>query len=179
MVSSRALTVKEYLASLPADRRAAIATVRKVVRAHLPSGFEETMQYGMITYVVPLATYPQGYLGKKDVPLPFVSLAAQKNHSALYLMNVYGNVELERWFRAAYAKSGKQLDMGKACVRFKSAGDLALDVIGEAIAKTPVRDYVDRYVATRGSAKKPKALAKKPAKTTAPAAHAKRKSRGS
>ena len=171
----RATSVSEYLQALPPLAKKELLLVRAEIRKRLPKGYAEMMQYGMITYVVPLTTYSQGYLGKKDVPLPFVSLAAHKNYHAIYLMNVYGNADLERWFRAAYAKSGKKLDMEKSCVRFKSAGDLALDVIGDALAKTPVRDYVDRYDATRGSARKPKARAGKPVKATPPAARAKRK----
>jgi len=148
-MQTKATTVVEYLASLPPERRRELATVRKAVKRALPKGYAEIIQYGMISYVVPLKLFPEGYLGKKDVPLSCVSLAAQKNFYALYLMNVYGSSELERWFRAAYAKSGKKLHMGKSCVRFKSAADLALDVVCEAIARTPVSDFVERYVAAR------------------------------
>ena len=150
---SQATSVSEYLAGLPPERRKELSSVRAVIKKKLPKGYAETLQYGMITYVVPLKTFPEGYLGKKDVPLPFVSLAAQKNHLALYLMNVYGDPELERWFTAAYARSGKQLSMGKSCVRFQASADLALDVIGEAIARTPVAEYVERYAAARGKTK--------------------------
>jgi hypothetical protein len=144
-----AATVAEYLASLPPERRKELATVRAAVKRALPKGYAEMLQHGMISYVVPLKLFPDGYLGKKDVALPCVSLAAQKSFYALYLMNVYTSPELERWFRAAYAQSGKKLDMGKSCLRFKSAADLALDVICEAIARTPVPDFVERYVAAR------------------------------
>lgn len=143
--------MSEYLAELPSERRAELSVVRTLIKKHLPNGYSETVQYGMISYVVPLKLFPDGYLNQKEVPLPFVSLAAQKNYFALYLMNVYGNPELERWFRAAYAKSGKKLDMGRSCVRFKKAGELALDVVGEAIARTSVKDYIERYVAARGN----------------------------
>ena len=138
--------------------------MRAAVKRALPKGYAETLQHGMISYVVPLKLFPDGYLGNKDVPLPFVSLAAQKNFCALYLMNVYGSPELEDWFRAAYANSGKKLDMGKACVRFKSADDLALDVVCETIARTPVADYVERYTAARAA---PRAEARSRAQTTA------------
>jgi hypothetical protein len=148
-MQTQATTVAEYLASLPAQRRTELARVRTAVKRSLPKGYAEVLQHGMISYVVPLKLFPDGYLGKKDVPLPYVSLAAQKNFYALYLMNVYGSRELEDWFRAAYANSGKKLDMGKSCVRFKSADDLALDVICEAIARTPVAVYVERYTAVR------------------------------
>jgi len=152
-MQSKATTVAEYLASLPPDRRKELAMVRTAVKRALPKGFTETLQYGMISYVVPLKVFPDGYLGKKDVPLPYVSLAAQKSFYALYLLNIYGSPELERWFRAAYAKSGKKLDMGKSCVRFKSTADLALDVVCEAIARTPVTAFVERYVAARSPAR--------------------------
>jgi Domain of unknown function (DU1801) len=142
-MQSKAPTVTEYLASLPEERRKAIATVRSVIKKNLPKGYRETMQYGMITYVVPLERYPQGYLGKKDVPLPFVSLASQKNHMAAYLLHVYGDAQLKHWFQTAWKKSGKKLDMGKSCVRFKKVEDLALDVVGESVARMPV----DRFIA--------------------------------
>lgn len=148
-MKSAATSVPEYLASLPAERRKELAAVRAVLRKHLPRGYVETMQYGMISYVVPLKLYPAGYLNKKDVPLPYVSLAAQQNYCALYLMNVYGDPKLERWFRAAWSKSAKKLDMGKSCIRFKAAADLALDVVGEAVAATPVAEWIERYEATR------------------------------
>ena len=156
-MQSQATSVREYLAALPADRRAELATVRSLIKKRLPEGYVETMQYGMISYVVPLKLYPTGYLDKKDVPLPFVSLAAQKNYFAVYLMNVHGDAELERWFRSAFARSGKRLDMGKACVRFAKAEDLALDVVGEAVARTPVNDFIARYEALRTKSPKRKA----------------------
>jgi hypothetical protein len=148
-VHSKAATVSEYLKGLPEDRRKELSKVRSVIKKHIPKGYQETLQYGMISYVVPLSLYPAGYLNKKDVPLPFVSLAAQKSHLALYLMNVSGDPKLDRWFRDAWAKTKKKLDMGKACVRFKFADDLALEVIGEAIARTPVAAYLERYEAAR------------------------------
>jgi hypothetical protein len=153
----KAATVAEYLATLPAERRKELEVVRRVIKKHLPKGYAEEMQYGMIGYVVPLKTFPEGYLGKKDVPLPYVSLAAQKHYLALYLMNVYADPKLERSFRAAYAKSGKKLEMGKSCVRFAKAADLALEVIGDAVAHTSVQAQIERYVAARGAKRRVKA----------------------
>lgn len=153
-VQSQAATVSEYLSSLPPERKRELSKVRAVIRKHLPKGYRETMQYGMISYVVPLSRYPEGYLNKKDVPLPYLSLGAQKSHLALYLMNVYGSPELEQWFRAAWAKSGKKLDMGKSCVRFSRAEDLALDVVGEAVSRTPVDAFVERHEAARQQPRK-------------------------
>ncbi len=150
-MKSSAKTAKEYLDQLPPDRRTAIEAVRKVILKNLPKGYEETMQYGMISYVVPLARYPDGYLGRKNEPLPYASLASQKNHMAIYLMTIYGDKKAEAWFKNAYKTGGKKLDMGKSCVRFKKLDDLALDVIGNAIALIPVEDYIRRYEQTRKS----------------------------
>ena len=147
---STAATPTEYLKSLEPEQRSTLSKVRAAIKKALPKGYAETMQYGMITYVVPLKLYPAGYLGKKDVPLPFVSLAAQKRHLAIYLMNVHGNPELGSWFKAEWKRSGKKLDMGKSCLRFSALEDLALDVVTESIARSPVEDFVARYAATRG-----------------------------
>jgi hypothetical protein len=144
-MQSKAKTVKEYLNSLPADRKQGIEAVRKVILQNLPKGYEETMQYGMISYVVPLKTFPEGYGGKKDVPLPYACLASQKNYFALYLMGPYGNKDFDTWFRKAYKATGKKLDMGKGCVRFKKLENLAVDVIGEAMSKVPVNKFVSQY----------------------------------
>lgn len=148
-MQSKATTVKEYLESLPEDRRKAISAVRKEILKNLPKGYEEVMQYGMIGYVVPLSIYPAGYLGKKDVPLPYAALASQKNYMSVYLMNIYGDKKGEEWFKKAYAKSGKKLDMGKSCVRFKKLEDLPLEVIGEAVGRTSVEEMIRGYERAR------------------------------
>jgi hypothetical protein len=144
-MQSKSKTVKEYLAELPAERRSAIQTVREVILKNLPKGYEEVMQYGMIGYVVPHSVYPPGYHCDPKQPLPFACLASQKNHMAIYFMNIYGHKETEAWFRQAYKASGKKLDMGKSCVRFKKLEDLPLEVIGQAVAKTPVKNYIEYY----------------------------------
>ena len=161
MVTTKAQTVREYLAGLPADRRAAISAVRKVIRDHLPQGYEEGMLYGMISYYVPLSRYPETYNGQ---PLTVASLGSQKSHMALYLMCVYGDRELERWFAAAFRKAGKKLDMGKSCVRFRSLDDLPLDVIGQVIAKTTVDDFIAGYERSRAPVGKRRSTAARPAK---------------
>ncbi len=143
---SKAATVAQYLAELPADRREAIAAVRRVILDNLDDGFEEGMSYGMIGYYVPHRLYPAGYHCNPKQPLPFASLASQKNHMSLYLMAIY--FEGESWFREQWAKTGKKLDMGKSCVRFKKLDDVALDVIGAAIARFSVRRYIELYEAT-------------------------------
>jgi hypothetical protein len=153
MASSTASTVDTYLASLPADRRAAIARVRSVVNARLPRGYEETMQYGMISWIVPASRLAETYNGQ---PLALAGLASQKQYMALYLLSIYGDARLATWFKAAYKASGKKLDMGKSCLRFKTLDALPIDVIGDAISKVSVDDYVARYHAARSKSVKPK-----------------------
>jgi hypothetical protein len=144
-MKSTAATVEQYLAELPEDRREAIQTVRATILKNLPNGYEEGMQYGMIGYYVPHSLYPPGYHCDPKQPLPYASLASQKNHMAIYLMCVYGNAEQETWFREAWAKTGKKLDMGKSCVRFKKIEDLPLKVIGQAIKRVPVKNLIAHY----------------------------------
>ena len=144
-MQSSAKTVKDYLASLPADRRAAIQAVRQTILDHLDPTYEEGMQYGMIGYYVPHSVYPAGYHCDPKQPLPFVCLASQKNYMSLYMGCVYGDHELARWFREAWAKTGKKLDMGKSCIRFKKLDDLPLAVVGEAISRMPVKTLIEFY----------------------------------
>ena len=146
MAQSTAQTVDEYFDELPPDRQQAIAAVRKVILDHLPEGYEETMQYGMIGYVIPLEKYHVTYNGQ---PLEYAALASQKNYMSLYLMNIYGDKETEQWFIEQYRASGKKLDMGKSCVRFKKLEDLPVDLIGKAIGRTTVADFIERYEASR------------------------------
>ena len=146
-MQSKAQTVNDYLAALPDDRRAAIEAVRKVIRKNLPKGYEEGMQYGMIGYHVPHKLYPPGYHCDPKQPLPFAALASQKNYMSVYLM-CYMDEKMDKWLRAAWAKSGKKLDMGKSCIRFKKVDDLALDIIGEAIARVPPAEYIELYEST-------------------------------
>ncbi|HLP86227.1 MAG TPA: DUF1801 domain-containing protein [Phycisphaerales bacterium] len=183
-MQSKAATVAEYLASLPADRRAAIEAVRKVVLKNLDKSYQETMQYGMIGYSVPHSVYPAGYHCDPKQPLPFAAIASQKNYMSLYLMSPYcgcvddpEHKEYAHWFRDAWAKTGKKLDMGKSCIRFTKVDDLALDVIGEAIKKVPAKRFIEGYEAALGDrVKKPAAKAEKTsAKTKATKPVAKKK----
>jgi hypothetical protein len=144
-VQSKAKTVKEYLAELPPDRKAAISAVREVILKNLPKGFEEVMQYGMIGYVVPHTAYPPGYHCDPKQPLPFVALASQKNHMAVYMMNIYMDKETENWFVKSYRATGKKLDIGKSCIRFKKLEDLALEIIGQAVGRKSVKEYIALY----------------------------------
>jgi hypothetical protein len=148
-MQSDADSVEAYLAELPEDRREIVAAVRSVVLEHLPPGFEEGMQYGMIGYYVPLERYPETYNGR---PLGVAALASQKRHLSLYLMGIYGDDGESSWFRERWGETGKKLDMGKSCVRFKRLDDLALDVVGEAIARTSAEDFIAAYERSRGLA---------------------------
>ncbi|MGH8030112.1 MAG: DUF1801 domain-containing protein [Arenimonas sp.] len=141
MVSSAATTVENYLAELPPERRAVVATVREFVNEHLPPGYVEAMAYGMIGWGVPLARYPDTCNGQ---PQGYVGLAAQKNAYSLYLMGCYIDSAEDRALRAAYAKAGRKLDMGKCCLRFKSLEALLLEDIGKVIASMPMDDYIAR-----------------------------------
>jgi hypothetical protein len=145
---SDAATVEEYLASLPEDRRTTISAVRDTVNAHLPKGYVEQMQHGMIGWAIPLEDYPDTYNGQ---PLGIVALANQKNHMALYLMGLYSSESEVAWFRQQYAERGLRLDMGKSCVRFKRLDQVPLDVIGEVIAKVPPALFIERYEAARAA----------------------------
>ena len=151
-MQSRATTVKAYLQELPADRRAAIKAVRDVILANLPAGYEERISYGMIGYVVPHSLYPAGYHCDPKSPLPYAIFGSQKSHMALHLMTVYGDPVTEKWLRNAWAGAGKKLDMGKCCIRFKKLEDVPLDVVGQAIARVPVKCYIAHVEQLLGTA---------------------------
>lgn len=146
MASSKATTVEQYLAELPDDRRAEIERVRDAVNAALPPGYSEEIGYGMIGWVIPLTDYPDTY---NKQPLAYAALAAQKNYNSLYLNCVYASPERTERLKAAFAKAGKKLDMGKSCIRFKTAGELPLDVIGDEIASTPPQQFIRIYEEAR------------------------------
>lgn len=155
-MTSTASTIGEYIASLPEDRRAAIGELHSKILEVLPPGYEPTMQYGMISYVVPHSRYPAGYHCDPKQAVTFVSLGSQKNHMALYLMCVYGGGERADQFREKYLATGKKLDMGAACLRFKKLEDLAVDVVLETIASIPVDKYLATYEAAIPPSKRPK-----------------------
>jgi hypothetical protein len=144
MAQSKAKTPAAYLKELPADRRREVARVREMVRKHLPAGYRETMNWGMITYEVPLERHPKTYNGQ---PLCFAGLAAQKNYLSLYFMPVDA-ATLAR-LKAAFEKAGKKLDMGRSCIRFKRAADLPLDALGAEIAAVPVDKFLSYVEASR------------------------------
>ena len=146
VAQSTAATVEDYLAELTEERRRAIAEVRATVLAHLPDGYHETMQHGMISYVVPLETYPVTY---NRLPLVYAALASQKNYMSLYLMNIYAETGAEQWFVDGFKSRGKRLNMGKSCVRFKKLDDLPIDLVGMAIARTSVAQFIELYEMSR------------------------------
>jgi len=146
MFQGKAKTVAEYLDSLPDDRRAVVGKLRTFVNEHLPKGYKEQMGWGVITYAVPLSILPDTYNGE---PLCYVAIAAQKNHYSLYLMAAYGNSAQAKRLADGFKRHGKKLDKGKSCLRFTSLDDIALDVVGEVIASTPMEKYVDVYKASR------------------------------
>lgn len=160
MQSSSARTVDEYLSQLPAERREALTELRRVILEHLPSGYEEGIQFGMIGYSIPLSRYPNTY---NRQPLSVVALASQKQYMSLYLMAVYGDAAKERELAAAFREAGKKLDMGKSCVRFRSLDDLPLDAIAEVIESTSVDDFIALYELVRSSASGKSSATKKKA----------------
>ena len=147
MARSDASTVEEYLDSLPADRREVVSRVREVILRNLPRGYSESMNWGMISYEVPLEKYPDTYNGR---PLGYAALAAQKNYFVLYLLGAYQDSEQERRLREGFDAAGKKLDMGKSCIRFKRLEDLPLEVVGRAVATTPPAKFIEQYEKARG-----------------------------
>ncbi len=149
-MQSKALTPEQYVQQLPDERQSALESLRKSIRENLPPGFEETMSYGMIGYVVPLSLYPGGYHAKPELPLPFINIASQKNYIALYHMGLYSDKKLLEWFKNAWAaRTSQKLDMGKSCIRFKHSEEIPYDLIAELATKISVREWIKRYEANR------------------------------
>jgi uncharacterized protein YdhG (YjbR/CyaY superfamily) len=146
LVRSEASSVEQYLAELPDDRRDAIEAVRDVIVERLPDGYVEEMNWGMISYSVPLETYPDTYNGQ---PLMYAAVASQKNHMAVYLSGVYADEGRRETFLDKYRETGKRLDMGKSCVRFRTIDDLPVDLIGDTIAGIDVDTFIEVYEAAR------------------------------
>lgn len=145
-MQSTAKTPAEYVDSLPDERKIVIENIRKTVLDNLPEGFEETMSYGMLGYVVPHSVYPDGYHCDPKTPLPFLSVASQKNFIAFYHMGIYADETLLNWFVTEYPKHCKtKLDMGKSCIRFKKMNDIPLELLGQLVAKMSVQDWISLY----------------------------------
>ncbi|HWY37120.1 MAG TPA: DUF1801 domain-containing protein [Bacteroidia bacterium] len=141
---SNATTVKEYVDSLPEDRKEAISQLRKVVLKNIPKGFKEVINYGMIGYVIPHSLYPKGYHCDPEQPLPYMNIASQKNFIAVYHMGVYGDKKLLDWFIKEYPKHSKtKLDMGKACIRFKKPDQIPYKLIGELASKITAERWIE------------------------------------
>lgn len=137
---------EEYISQLSDERKNAIESLRTTIKSNLPKGFEETMSYGMIGYVVPHSIYPSGYHAKPIEPLPFISIASQKNYIALYHMGIYVFPDVLAWFQEAYPKHVKsKLDMGKGCIRFKKTENIPYDLIAELCRKITLEDYLIKY----------------------------------
>jgi hypothetical protein len=156
----KATTVVQYIAGLEPERRAPIARLRDTIARKLPRGFEERMSYGMIGWVVPHTLYPAGYHCDPKLPLPFLALASQKQAISLHHMGLYADAELLAWFTAAHARaSAKKLDMGKSCIRYKKAGDIPFDLIGELAGKMTPKQWIELYESTIKDARRQAARA--------------------
>ncbi len=143
-------TVAQYLEAIPEERKEAFQKLRNVILEHLPEGFEETIQYDMPAYVVPHSLYPAGYHCNPADPLPFISIASQKNFIALYHMGIYADPELLAWFEGEYPKHSKtKLNMGKSCIRFKNVKNIPYDLIAELVAKVPPEKWIGTYDASK------------------------------
>ncbi len=164
-MTAKPTTVTQYLASLDPDRKKALQAVRKVIKANLDPKVKEGIQYGMIGYFIPHSVYPDGYHCSPEQPLPFLSIASQKNHMAVYLFCIYGDEAEAARFEKQWAKSGKKLDMGKSCVRFKKLEDMCLTSLGAAVKRMTAAKFIKHYEANMVSAtaRKKKPAGKKPA----------------
>jgi len=148
MMQIKAYTSEDYLEQLPEDRQEALNRLRNILLQNLPAGFEETISYGMIGFVVPHTLYPAGYHCDPKLPLPFISMASQKNFIALYHMGLYADQRLLDWFIAEYTKHSKtKLDMGKSCIRFKKPDQIPYSLIGELAAKITPQAWMETYEA--------------------------------
>ena len=172
---SSAATIKDYLAALEPERRKAIQALRKVIKANLDPKFQETMQYGMIGYSVPHKHYPAGYHCDPKQPLPFASIASQKNHMAIYLFCIYIEPDGPEQFAKAWKATGKKLDMGKSCIRFKKLEDVPLEVVAETIQGISVDRFIESYEAARATPSRSAAKKKKATKKKQSAAQASKK----
>ena len=145
-MQSKANSVEQYLNDLPEDRKESLSIVREAIVKNLPTGYVEVMNWGMITYEVPLETFPDTYNGK---PLMYAALASQKNHMSVYLMGCYMSPEIRKKFENAYKQSGKKFDAGKSCIRFKKEEDLPLELIGKTIGSMSVEQFIEHYLLSR------------------------------
>ena len=147
-MQSRAVTVNEYIDSLSGDRKDAMEKLRTAILNNIPKGFVETMNYGMIGYVIPHSIYPDGYHCNPELPLAFINIASQKNFIAVYHMGIYANKKLFDWFVAEYSKHSKaKLDMGKSCIRFKKIEQIPYELIGKLASRLTPDEWIKMYEA--------------------------------
>jgi len=145
-MKSDASSCQEYINNLDEDRKVAITQLREIIIDNLPEGFEETMSYGMLGFVVPHSLYPNGYHCDPTLPLPFINIASQKNFIAIYHMGIYSDKDLLEWFKTEYPKYCKnKLDMGKSCIRFKKIDKIPYQLIGKLVAKMTVKEWIEQY----------------------------------
>jgi Domain of unknown function (DU1801) len=138
--------VVDYISQLPIDKKEAIIRLRKTVLDNIPKGFEECLNYNTISYVIPHSLYPAGYHCQPKLPVPFVSIAAQKNFVAFYHMGIYAMPELLKWFTQEFPKhSDAKLDMGKSCIRFKNPNKIPFELMGELMQKVSAKEWIDFY----------------------------------
>jgi len=138
--------VEEYINKLPEDRKQVIVALRSQIKKNIPKGFKEELSYGMIGYVVPHSLYPPGYHATPELPLPFINLASQKNHIAIYHSGIYSDQKLMDWFLENYLQEmGKKPDMGKSCIRFKNINKIPIELIGKLAAKMSPEEWIDIY----------------------------------
>ncbi|NET34088.1 MAG: DUF1801 domain-containing protein [Cyanothece sp. SIO1E1] len=145
-MQSKAKTVEQYINELPDDRKEVISKLREIILSNIPDGFEERISYGMIGYVVPHSMYPDGYHCEPELPLPFINLASQKNHIAIYHSGIYADEDLLNWFTEEYKKQvPTKLDMGKSCIRFKNPKKIPYELLGELFTKMTVDQWISKY----------------------------------
>lgn len=150
-MKTQATSVSEYLELIPENQREAFLELRSSILQHLPLGYVEVLSYGMIGYVIPLSTYPKGYLNQSNVPLPFINIAYQKNHIALYHLGMYANPQLTEWFTSEYAsRYNTKLDMGKSCIRFKNYSKIPYDLISTLCSKITPEEWIQLYEHSKG-----------------------------
>lgn len=150
----KATTPEDYISQIPDDRKPAVEKLRQVILNNLPKGFEETIIYGMIGYVVPLSLYPKGYHVNPEIPLPFINIASQKKFIAFYHMGIYSDTDLLEWFKSEYPKySSAKLDMGKSCIRFKSIENIPYSLIADLVKKITPENWIKSYEISLGKSK--------------------------
>lgn len=153
-MQSNAATPDEYIAGLPEDRKDVMTKLRSAIKKNIPKGFEEEMGYGNLGWVVPHSLYPAGYHCDPKQPLPFLGIASQKNHIAVYHMGIYSSPEMLEWFNTQWPKhSSKKLDMGKSCIRFRKPADVTVALIGELASKMTPKEWIEIYESSKPPAR--------------------------